>query len=67
MWLKGGLQAKVNGLREVQSAGGEELSALMVSVLDRALRESCVDADFFVYYITMTLEDLYERIIWRYC
>jgi len=30
-----GLQAKVNGLREVQSAGGEELSALMPSVLDR--------------------------------
>ena len=27
------LQAKVNALRELQSAGGEELSALMPSVL----------------------------------
>jgi type I restriction enzyme, S subunit len=31
-----GLQPKVNALRELQSAGGEELSALMPSVLDRA-------------------------------
>jgi len=28
----------VNGVREVQSASGEELSALMASVLDRAFR-----------------------------
>ena len=27
---------KVNALREIQSASGEELSALMPSVLDRA-------------------------------
>ena len=33
-----GLQAKVNALRELQSAGGEELSALMASVLDRAFK-----------------------------
>ena len=33
-----GLQAKVNELRELQSAGGEELSALMASVLDRAFK-----------------------------
>lgn len=33
-----GLQAKVNALREVQVKGGEELSALMTSVLDRAFR-----------------------------
>ena len=33
-----GLQAKVNALREVQSASGEELSALMPSVLDRAFK-----------------------------
>ena len=31
-----GLQAKVNALGELQSASGEELSALMPSVLDRA-------------------------------
>jgi type I restriction enzyme S subunit len=31
-----GLQAKVNALRELQSVSGEELSALMPSVLDRA-------------------------------
>jgi hypothetical protein len=31
-------QAKVNALRELQSASGEELSALMPSVLDRAFR-----------------------------
>jgi len=30
--------AKVNALREVQSASGEELSALMPSVLDRAFK-----------------------------
>jgi hypothetical protein len=30
--------AKVNGLRKLQSAGGEELSALMASVLDRAFK-----------------------------
>jgi hypothetical protein len=29
---------KINALREVQSAGGEELSALMASVLDRAFK-----------------------------
>ena len=33
-----GLQAKVNGLRELQSASGEELSALMPSVLDKAFK-----------------------------
>jgi len=33
-----GLQAKVNALRELQSRSGEELSALMASVLDRAFR-----------------------------
>jgi type I restriction enzyme S subunit len=33
-----GLQAKVNALRELQSTGGEELSALMASVLDRAFK-----------------------------
>jgi len=33
-----GLQAKVNALRGLQSASGEELSALMPSVLDRAFR-----------------------------
>jgi type I restriction enzyme, S subunit len=32
------LQAKVNVLRELQSASGEELSALMPSVLDRAFK-----------------------------
>ena len=32
------VQAKVNSLRELQSASGEELSALMPSVLDRAFR-----------------------------
>jgi hypothetical protein len=31
-------QAKVNALRELQSAGGEELSALIPSVLDRAFK-----------------------------
>jgi hypothetical protein len=35
----GGLrQAKVNALRELQSASGEELSALMPSVLDKAFK-----------------------------
>ncbi len=33
-----GLQAKVNALQEYQSASGEELSALMPSVLDRAFK-----------------------------
>ena len=33
-----GLQAKVNALRELQSATEEELSALMPSVLDRAFK-----------------------------
>jgi len=33
-----GLQAKVNVLRELQSASGEELSALMPSVLDKAFK-----------------------------
>jgi len=31
-------KAKVNALRELQSASGEELSALMPSVLDRAFK-----------------------------
>jgi type I restriction enzyme S subunit len=33
-----GLQAKVNTLRESQSATGEELSVLLPSVLDRAFK-----------------------------
>ena len=33
-----GLQAKVNALRELQSKSGEELSALMPSILDKAFR-----------------------------
>jgi type I restriction enzyme, S subunit len=33
-----GLQAKVNELRELQSASGEELSALMPSILDKAFK-----------------------------
>jgi len=33
-----GLQAKVNALRGLQVKGGEELSALMPSVLDRAFK-----------------------------
>ncbi len=32
------MQTKVNGLRELQSASGEELSALMASVPDRAFK-----------------------------
>jgi type I restriction enzyme S subunit len=32
------LQAKVNALPELQSASGEELSALIPSVLDRAFK-----------------------------
>ncbi len=35
---KGCLLAKVNALRELQSASGEELSALMPSVLDKAFK-----------------------------
>ena len=31
-------QAKVNALRELQVKGGEELSALMASVLDKAFK-----------------------------
>ncbi len=30
--------AKVNALRELQSAGGEELSALMASIWDKAFK-----------------------------
>jgi len=30
--------AKVNELRALQSAGGEELSALMASILDKAFK-----------------------------
>jgi hypothetical protein len=33
-----GLLAKVNALRELQSASGKELSALMLSILDRAFK-----------------------------
>jgi type I restriction enzyme, S subunit len=33
-----GLQAKVNALRELQSASGEELSALMPSILEKTFR-----------------------------
>jgi type I restriction enzyme S subunit len=33
-----GLQAKINALRELQSTSGEELSALMPSVLDKAFK-----------------------------
>ena len=32
------LQAKVNGLRELQLASREELSALMPSILDKAFK-----------------------------
>jgi len=32
------LQTKVNALRELQVTGGEELSALMASVLDKAFK-----------------------------
>ncbi len=32
------LQAKVNALRELQSTSGEELSALMPSILDKAFK-----------------------------
>jgi len=32
------MMAKVNVLREVQSASGEELSALMASILDKAFK-----------------------------
>ena len=32
------LQAKVNALRELQSASGEELYALMPSILDKAFK-----------------------------
>jgi type I restriction enzyme, S subunit len=32
------LQAKVNALRELQSASGEELSVLMPSILDKAFK-----------------------------
>ena len=32
------MMAKVNGLRELQSAGGEELSALMPSILGKAFK-----------------------------
>jgi hypothetical protein len=31
-------QAKVNALRELQAKGGEELSALMPSILDKAFK-----------------------------
>ena len=37
-YLLDGLQAKFNALRELQSATGEELSALLPSVLDRAFK-----------------------------
>ena len=33
-----GLQAKVNALRDLQSTSGEELSALMPSILDKAFK-----------------------------
>jgi hypothetical protein len=33
-----GLLAKVNTLRELQSASGEELSALLPSILDKAIK-----------------------------
>jgi hypothetical protein len=35
---KGCLQVMVNARREVQSASGEELSALMASLLDKAFK-----------------------------
>ena len=34
-----GLRVKVNALRELQSASGEELSALMPSILDKAYKD----------------------------
>jgi len=40
-----GLQAKVNALRELQSASGEELSVLMPSVLDKASKENYEQRD----------------------
>jgi type I restriction enzyme, S subunit len=33
-----GLQAKINVVQELQSASGEELSALMPSILDKAFK-----------------------------
>lgn len=35
---KGCLLAEVNALRELQVEGGEELSALMASILDKAFK-----------------------------
>jgi len=35
-WMR--LLTKVNALRELQTAGGEELSALLPSVLDKAFK-----------------------------
>jgi len=37
-WGGFSLQAKFNALRELQSASGEELSALMPSILDKAFK-----------------------------
>lgn len=36
--MKSLFSSKVNALRELQSAGGEELSALMASILDKAFK-----------------------------
>ncbi len=36
--LKRYLEKEINALRELQSAAGEELSALLPSVLDRAFK-----------------------------
>ena len=36
--MKPYLQAKVNEMRELQVKGGEELSALMASILDKAFK-----------------------------
>ena len=38
VFMKTIISWKVNVLRELQSAGGEELSVLMASVLDRAFK-----------------------------
>jgi len=38
LFMKTLSSSKVNGLRELQSASGEELSALMASVLDKAFK-----------------------------
>jgi len=38
VFMKTIISSKVNGVREVQSASGEELSVLMPSILDKAFK-----------------------------